>query len=140
MLPILFSAAVGLHPALITRTATIRATQPPRLVRAPLAALNDGPIELPSDVLLRAVEGSGRVSAADIAAASGLDLLETRRQLLILAQIVGADLQVLPSLRLTRDVSKSGDCANSLGLLAQVSSDGELLFVFEPNVRSSLRR
>lgn len=71
--------------------------------------------ELPSKPLLRAVQQSGgRVSAADVAAAAGLDLMETRRALLVLARLVGADLQVAP--------------------------DGEILFVFGDDVDGQLRR
>lgn len=70
--------------------------------------------ELPPERLIRAVERAGeRVSAADIAAASGLDLLETRRALLVLARLTAADLQV--------------------------ASNGELVFVFGRDVRGQLR-
>jgi hypothetical protein len=54
------------------------------------------------------------VSAADVAAAAGLDLLETRRAMLVLARLVGSDLQV--------------------------ALDGEILFVFGDDVAGQLRR
>lgn len=62
--------------------------------------------ELPKPALLKAIAKCGNTgTAADVAAAAGQDLAETRRQLLVLARLVGAELQV--------------------------SEEGELLFVFE---------
>jgi len=99
------------RPALAL-TPAARATAP----RLALTPIDGGGLqqELPSKPLLQAVEkAGGRVSAADVAATAGLDLLETRRSLLVLARLVGADLQV--------------------------ASDGELLFVFGSDVRGQLR-
>ena len=72
--------------------------------------------ELPSTALLKAIAACGSTAtAADVAAEAGLEISETRRQLLNLARLVGAELQV--------------------------SEDGELLFVFEEPgaLRRSLR-
>lgn len=82
-----------------------------------LALLPEEPLpELPSRVLLEAIAACGSsATAADVAVESGLEIAETRRQLLSLARLVGAELQV--------------------------SEDGELLFVFEQPgaLRRSLR-
>jgi hypothetical protein len=91
----------------------------PRVIapRTALSPRKEGGLlhELPSEPLLHAVQQSGgRLSAADVAAAAGLDLMETRRAMLVLARLVGADLQVSP--------------------------DGEILFVFGDDVRGQLRR
>ena len=87
-----------------------------RRAARPAMSLDERRSELPPKPLLAAVErrAGGRVSAADIAAAAGLDLQETRRALLVLARLVGADLQV--------------------------ASDGELFFVFGEDVKRRLRR
>jgi hypothetical protein len=72
--------------------------------------------ELPTPALLKAIADCGSsATAADVAAAAGLDISEARRQLLVLARLVGAELQV--------------------------SDDGELLFVFDRpgTLRRSLR-
>lgn len=72
--------------------------------------------ELPTPTLLKAIGDCGSTAtAADVAAASGLSVAETRRQLLNLARLVGAELQV--------------------------AEDGELLFIFdEPGqLKRSLR-
>ncbi len=71
--------------------------------------------DLPDEKLIVAIERlGGRVTASDVAAAAGLDLLETRRQLLVLAQLSGAALEV--------------------------SDGGELVFVVGDDVRGRLRR
>ena len=82
---------------------------------SPLMLLGDDDVrELPSDALLKAVSRTdGRVSAADVATSAGLDLLETRRQLLLLARLLGAELEV--------------------------SESGELVYRFDGNVYSKLR-
>jgi hypothetical protein len=83
---------------------------------APVLIGTDPLQELPTPTLLKAIAKCGSTgTAADVAAAAGLDLAETRRQLLVLARLVGAELQV--------------------------SEDGELLFVFdEPGaLKRSLR-
>ena len=91
----------------------------PRVRRSPLISplmlLGDDDVrELPSDALLKAVSRTdGRVSAADVATSAGLDLLETRRQLLLLARLLGAELEV--------------------------SESGELVYRFDGNVYSKLR-
>ena len=88
----------------------------PRTPSPPQLQLADGPQELPSKELLKAIATcKGTATAADISAASSLDIGEARRQLLVLARLVGAELQV--------------------------SEDGELLFVFdEPGaLRRSVR-
>ena len=74
---------------------------------APVVALTPESLqELPTKKLLKAIAACGNTAtAADVAAASGLSVAETRRQLLNLARLVGAELQV--------------------------SADGELLFVFD---------
>ena len=78
----------------------------PRTPSPPQLQLADGPQELPSKELLKAIATcKGTATAADISAASSLDIGEARRQLLVLARLVGAELQV--------------------------SEDGELLFVFD---------
>uniref|UniRef100_A0A7S4BCP5 Uncharacterized protein n=1 Tax=Chrysotila carterae TaxID=13221 RepID=A0A7S4BCP5_CHRCT len=111
--------AAGLGPSL---TNAFGAQAPHAVVRlqarsartlAPRMVLSED--EIPSERLIRAVErlGGGRVSAADVAAQGGMDLLETRRQLLLLARLVGADMQV--------------------------SSEGELVFVFSRGIRNQLR-
>ena len=62
--------------------------------------------ELPTPALLKAIARCGSAAtAADVAAEAGQDIDETRRQLLVLARLVAAELQV--------------------------SDDGELLFVFD---------
>ena len=73
--------------------------------------------ELPSSSLLRAIQKCGSTAtAADIAAEAGSEIEETRRQLLVLARLVGAELQV--------------------------SDSGEILFCFEEAgaLRRALRR
>ena len=90
----------------------LRAGAAPRAPR-PLAC---APPELPSKSLLRAiVRCGGRATASDIAAEAGLDIDESQRQLLVLARLVGADLQV--------------------------SDDGQIVFAFEDEkqLRRSLR-
>ena len=97
-------------PAIQQRSARI--ALPPRLALLPEEPLP----ELPSRVLLEAIAKCGSSgTAADVAAAAGLEISETRRQLLSLARLVGAELQV--------------------------SEDGELLFVFDKPgaLRRSLR-
>ena len=95
-------------------------TARPPIVRhaAPLLAAGDiEPLqELPTPALLKAIAKCGSsATAADVAAAAGLEISEARRQLLVLARLVGAELQV--------------------------SADGELLFVFDQPgaLRRSLR-
>ena len=88
----------------------------PRCAPPRLAVDGERPLDLPTPALLKAIARcGGSVTAADVAAESGQEIAETRRQLLNLARIVGADLQV--------------------------SGVGEVLFVFpEPGaVRRSLR-
>ena len=71
-------------------------------------------VELPNKMITKYVDNNrGRVTAADVAAKAGLDLLETRRQLLLLAKLIGAEMQV--------------------------SDSGELVFVFGDGVRTRLR-
>ena len=102
-----------------SRPATVRLSPNAAASRAApikLAALGSELPELPTPKLLKAVGDCGSTAtAADVAAASGLSVEETRRQLLNLARLVGAELQV--------------------------SEDGELLFVFdEPGaLKRSLR-
>ena len=85
---------------------------------ARLALLPDAPPpELPTAALLKAIARCGSsATAADVAAEAGLEIEEARRQLLSLARLVGAELQV--------------------------SEQGELLFVFEEAgvLRGQLRR
>ena len=70
--------------------------------------------ELPTPTLLKAIGDCGSTAtAADVAAASGLSVAETRRQLRNLARLVGAELQV--------------------------AEDGELLFIRSWAAKRSLR-
>ena len=65
-----------------------RVAVPPRLTMEPLQ-------ELPSAALLKAIaDCDSTVTAADVAATAGMEIAEARRQLLVLARLVGAELQV----------------------------------------------
>jgi len=81
------------------------------------APFSCAPPELPSKNLLGAISKlDGRVTAADVAAETGVGISETQRQLLVLARLVGAELVV--------------------------ADDGQLMFVFEDKaaLRRGLRR
>ena len=112
---LLIAFAAAAQPAatlLATNKPLLRAAVVPRVPR-PLAC---APPELPSKTLLRAiVRCGGRATASDIAAEAGIDIDESQRQLLVLARLVGADLQV--------------------------SDDGQIVFAFEDEkqLRRSLR-
>ena len=85
------------HPAPLATRPYLRRAAPPRACAPP---------ELPSKKLLGAiVRCGGRATASDIAAEAGLDVTESQRQLMVLARLVGADMQV--------------------------SDDGEIVFAFE---------
>jgi hypothetical protein len=119
LLGLLLGPCAALVPCAFSSPA--RAAAPPRrtAVRHPQLALvpsSEPPPELPTPALLKAIERCGSTAtAADVAAEAGQDIGETRRQLLSLARLVGAELQV--------------------------SAEGELLFVFEPprTLRGQLR-
>jgi hypothetical protein len=96
----------GVAPPLLQFT---RPSLPHRTAPCLLSSLQ----ELPSNSLIKALEQSGGiVTASDAAAQSGQEIGETRRQLLVLARLVGGELQV--------------------------SNEGELTFVFEQSLRRSL--
>ena len=103
------------RPRVLVRYA--RPCIPTRVPHTMLAALPEPLVqELPSAALLKAIARCGSTAtAADVAAEAGMDIAEARRQLLVLARLVGAELQV--------------------------SERGELLFVFdeESTLRRSLR-
>ena len=102
---------LGVHLVASPRVCSVVA---PRVARV-VAAVEPLP-ELPTPALLKAIARCGSTAtAADVAAEAGQDIDETRRQLLVLARLVAAELQV--------------------------SDDGELLFVFDkPGVlRRALR-
>ena len=102
------SGAAPLHTPLFAATRA----RPVRLAEPLAEQLRQ---ELPSAALLKALDRcGGRVTAADAAIESGQDIIETRRQLLVLARLVGGEMQVSP--------------------------EGELVFVFtEGSLRRQLR-
>jgi hypothetical protein len=119
LLGLLLGPCAALVPCALSSPARAEAAPRRTAVRHPQLALvpsSEPPPELPTPALLKAIERCGSTAtAADVAAEAGQDIGETRRQLLSLARLVGAELQV--------------------------SAEGELLFVFEPprTLRGQLR-
>jgi len=119
LLGLLLGPCAALVPCALSSPARAAAAPRRTAVRHPQLALvpsSEPPPELPTPALLKAIERCGSTAtAADVAAEAGQDIGETRRQLLSLARLVGAELQV--------------------------SAEGELLFVFEPprTLRGQLR-
>ena len=119
LIGLLLGPCAGLVPCALALPARAAAALRQTAVRHPQLALvpsSEPPPELPTPALLKAIARCGSTAtAADVAAEAGQDIGETRRQLLSLARLVGAELQV--------------------------SEEGELLFVFEPprTLRGQLR-
>ena len=101
------------HPSPVLKASALpRRSSAARLAIVP----SEPPPELPTPALLKAIARCGSVAtAADVAVEAGLEIEEARRQLLSLARLVGAELQV--------------------------SERGELLFVFDSpgELRGQLR-